>query len=265
MGFRRRAVLFAALLSLTSTWGAEAQQPEVQWQQEQWSSVRPAEYVAAGALGLAAVAVRLAVVPDVERWRGGVLFDEPFRNALAVSSPDAREGLALASDVLKWGGIAQALVLDPWLVAAGLHNDVEVGWNMFWISGLSFVSTAAVLFATKNLVARGRPYVRDCEEGSGEKRCYASDRFRSFFSGHAAFAFTAAGATCAHHYSLPLYGDENLDRGACFAALGIASVTALLRVLADKHYTTDVLTGALIGLASGFLLPSALHYGHLGL
>ena len=34
----------------------------------------------------------------------------------------------------------------------------------------------------------------------------------------------------------------------------------LLRVMSDFEYLTDVLTGAIVGLISGWLLPWALHY-----
>ncbi|MDB4987793.1 MAG: hypothetical protein JWN04_2971, partial [Myxococcaceae bacterium] len=40
-------------------------------------------------------------------------------------------------------------------------------------------------------------------------------------------------------------------------ALGVplAALTGYLRLAADKHYFTDVLTGALVGSAVGFLVP----------
>src|SRR5262249_47322288 len=33
------------------------------------------------------------------------------------------------------------------------------------------------------------------------------------------------------------------------------------RILSDNHWTTDVALGAAVGVASGYLLPSLLHYG----
>ncbi len=42
-------------------------------------------------------------------------------------------------------------------------------------------------------------------------------------------------------------------------SLPMAAATGYLRIAADKHYLTDVLTGALIGSAVGFLVPFAFH------
>ncbi len=43
------------------------------------------------------------------------------------------------------------------------------------------------------------------------------------------------------------------------SSLPWAAVTGYLRIAADKHYLTDVLTGALIGSAVGFLVPFVFH------
>jgi membrane-associated phospholipid phosphatase len=40
----------------------------------------------------------------------------------------------------------------------------------------------------------------------------------------------------------------------------MATSVAVLRIRADRHYTTDVLAGALIGTSTGFLLPKLGHY-----
>jgi membrane-associated phospholipid phosphatase len=37
--------------------------------------------------------------------------------------------------------------------------------------------------------------------------------------------------------------------------LTLAATTATLRMIADKHYFTDVLVGAAVGSAAGFLVP----------
>jgi membrane-associated phospholipid phosphatase len=42
--------------------------------------------------------------------------------------------------------------------------------------------------------------------------------------------------------------------------LASATVTSVLRVVADKHYTSDVLIGAVLGFGFGFGLPMLLHY-----
>jgi membrane-associated phospholipid phosphatase len=37
--------------------------------------------------------------------------------------------------------------------------------------------------------------------------------------------------------------------------LPLAATTAYLRIAADKHYTTDVIAGSLIGATAGLLIP----------
>ncbi|MBC7171541.1 MAG: phosphatase PAP2 family protein, partial [Polyangiaceae bacterium] len=83
---------------------------------------------------------------------------------------------------------------------------------------------------------------------------------RSFFSGHSSMAFTGAGLVCFHQQQLAgLYGSRAAGIGVCGSALAFASTTALLRVAADKHWSTDVLAGAGVGIFSGWLLPWLLH------
>jgi membrane-associated phospholipid phosphatase len=59
---------------------------------------------------------------------------------------------------------------------------------------------------------------------------------------------------------LPLYGGGLADRAACATALGVGAVTASLRVASDRHYGSDVIVGAGIGLGVGWLMPTLLHY-----
>ncbi|KDN56785.1 phosphatase PAP2 family protein [Flavobacterium seoulense] len=72
-----------------------------------------------------------------------------------------------------------------------------------------------------------------------------SDRL-SFPSGHTALAFTNAA----------LLYQEYKDANFWYASSGFvfATATGILRVANNKHYTSDVLTGAGIGLASGILV-----------
>lgn len=78
-----------------------------------------------------------------------------------------------------------------------------------------------------------------------EERPDKSDQL-SFPSGHTAIAFTNAALL---YYE---YKDSNIwyaSSGYLFAA-----ATGVLRVANNKHYTSDVLTGAGIGIASGILV-----------
>ena len=102
---------------------------------------------------------------------------------------------------------------------------------------------AAHLFATalrgvaKKLIDRTRPKAAaergEYEAGAGER--YESD-FNSFPSGHAAGAFAAARA---------LGRDYPQGRGTW---LGVAGLAATAQVVRSKHYPTDVVAGAALGI-----------------
>jgi membrane-associated phospholipid phosphatase len=125
--------------------------------------------------------------------------------------------------------------------------------------------TAGMQSLAALLVARERPYGRRCgSEGLPEdsRDCDGRDRYFSFYSGHTSQAFAGAAVNCMHHAYVPLYGGGAGDTLACIGAFGIAAATAFFRVGTDVHYTTDVATGALLGTATGLLLPWLLHYRH---
>jgi membrane-associated phospholipid phosphatase len=59
---------------------------------------------------------------------------------------------------------------------------------------------------------------------------------------------------------MPLYGGGLPDGLACGLLLAISAVDGVGRLVADKHYASDVITGALVGSAIGYLTPTLLHY-----
>lgn len=83
----------------------------------------------------------------------------------------------------------------------------------------------------------------------------ARDDNLSWFSGHTTFVatLTASSATVAFMRGYPL-APLPLGVGAL-----LTGATGYLRIAATKHYVTDVLTGAAVGAAVGFLVPYAAH------
>jgi len=51
------------------------------------------------------------------------------------------------------------------------------------------------------------------------------------------------------------------DRLACARDVFLATADGILRIVGDRHYATDVLTGAAIGFSFGYGMPTLLHYG----
>ena len=110
--------------------------------------------------------------------------------------------------------------------------------------------TLSVNAFVKHLTRRSRPADHFCEEEQIVVPCRPDTRL-SFFSGHTSAAFVAAvtGGTLADYHHLP-------HREWIWATgLTLATATGVLRVTADQHYATDVLTGVAAGSLAGWLIP----------
>lgn len=66
----------------------------------------------------------------------------------------------------------------------------------------------------------------------------------SHWSGHTSTSFVGASVVCAQNKKL------------CPVAIGLAGSVGLLRIGADKHWLSDVLVGAVVGMATGKLILS---------
>jgi membrane-associated phospholipid phosphatase len=151
---------------------------------------------------------------------------------------------------------------DALAIAWGVHGSPDVAWQMLMIDAEAFAFNSALTGVIKRAGGRARPATSACRaDPSYDPRCATKTGLRSFYSGHASTAFTSAGLTCLHHSQLGLYGRDG-DVLACVSATTLATSVALERVLADRHYATDVLTGAASGLVSGALIPWLSFYRH---
>jgi membrane-associated phospholipid phosphatase len=128
-----------------------------------------------------------------------------------------------------------------------------------WPADALVVLESAVLAANLNQLAkmtvgRQRPFVR---YRIPDPRLVAVEDNMSFYSGHASLSFSLAVAS----------GTVASMRGYRYApiiwasGLTAATLTGYLRIAADRHYLTDVLTGAAIGSAFGFAVPYLFHRG----
>jgi membrane-associated phospholipid phosphatase len=114
----------------------------------------------------------------------------------------------------------------------------------------TLVGAAVLTQITKYAVARERPYLRTQRE-NGETVTHGPDDNLSFFSGHTSITFAlAVGAG-----SIASFRDYEHAPWIWGIGVPLAALTGYLRIAADRHYFTDVLTGALIGSAVGVLIP----------
>jgi hypothetical protein len=230
---------------------------DVRWR-ESFRRVGGPEYVLAPALLLAGLAAQGLPEPPEAGWSGPILLDRQMQRLLRSDSASGRQRAATVSDVLATVSITQ-LVLDAWLVAAGIHHQPDVGWQMMVIDAEVYGLSELAVTMTKLLVARERPFAEQCNGGGGSG-CGRSSRNLSFYSGHANSTSTFAGLTCAHHQKLALYGSFAADLGACLGSVGVALTTGLLRTASDEHWWSDVLVGHAVGFSAGYLLSWGLYY-----
>jgi membrane-associated phospholipid phosphatase len=115
---------------------------------------------------------------------------------------------------------------------------------------------AAVLNqGVKFVVGRERPFVHVLPEEQKGLTEHPTDNNLSFYSGHTSLAFSlvvAAGTVSelrGYRHTTWLWA----------VGLPLAASVGLLRMGADKHYLTDVLTGAVLGSAFGVAVPLLLH------
>jgi membrane-associated phospholipid phosphatase len=227
--------------------------------QPQWPRQRWWEYaITLGATGLLLYVEFGLEAPASARWEGPILFDEPIRDSLRLPSLAARQTADLASDVF-WGIAFSIPLVDLLRVSLLPDRNLDLAWQLAAIDAqvLALVSLSTRLML--QLSRRKRPLEQECATNPDyDALCGANPS--SFFSGHSSMAATAAGLTCAHHKFIPLYRYPAADLGVCLAASFFATFTGLMRIMADKHYATDVLVGGGLGFSVGYWLPQLLHY-----
>jgi len=260
---RRGAPAIVFVLSMMPRISSAAEpSPGLAWN-EAWPTFRPAEYVVTAAAGTAALLAFFALpLREEPRWTGGILFDDAARDALRVRSPAARDRVRTLSDVLAVSTVAWVGV-DSLLVPLAKRSG-SVASQLTLMDAEAFAMSTLVTMTMYKTIGRARPSYADCVKDPAFDPLCDSGSTASFPSGHTSAAFTAAGLSCAHHLHLPLYGGGFADELACGGAIALASATAALRVMGDRHYVSDVFVGAAIGFGTGFAVPTLLHYAAPG-
>jgi membrane-associated phospholipid phosphatase len=234
--------------------------------------VSTAEVINVVGLTFAAYAINTYWEPQHQpAWRGGILFDNWVRDGLRGRSYSVQHDASTISDVLFKAGVLAPFLVDIWLVGLGVHENADVSLQMFLIDTQSLAIAGVVSLGAERAAGRARPYTTDCgrdgqvRSASGQvlfNSCNNNgEDFQSFYSGHSAAVATMAGLTCVHHQHLPLYGGGFADLAPCLVMMGTAVSTGVTRVIADKHWASDVMMGWGVGALSGYVLPSIIHYG----
>jgi membrane-associated phospholipid phosphatase len=233
---------------------------ELRWNDE-WPRFRPVEIVLTAEASPAAIAEYWLALPQPHpHWTQHNAFDDAIRNALRLRSTAALRTSWTAASVVDVVLVASTVGVDS-VIVPFLRRSTDVAMQLGFIDCESFAISSIVAISAYDIVGRARPSYDDCQRNpSFSPDCHVSPT-ASFPSGHVNQAFTAAGLSCAQHTMLPLYGSRAADILACARDLALASADGVLRIMGDRHYATDVLTGGALGFAWGYGLPMLLHFG----
>lgn len=233
--------LFLYLLLLLNYHSANAQSPyETETAQEIGLS--------AGGAGLAAAGLYLnhKIIPFTEEQVNGLSKEDVNlldRWVTSYWSPTAG----------KWSDILRNISLvSPFaLLASDRIRDDAGTVGLMYAETLLLASAGSLL--SKGIFQRTRPFVYNPDVPMHLKAGNKEAR-RSFYSGHTTVAFAST------FFLARVYGDFFPDSDWKTAiwggAIAISSATGLLRILAGKHFLTDVLAGGAIGGVIGYGVPA---------
>lgn len=178
------------------------------------------------------------LIPDEPRFTEPNQFDRSLRTQLFWGQESQQKAIAW-SDRLLYGVSFSSLAWGPLMDE---HKE-----RALLINAEVFAANAIVTNLVKILTARERPY-----HHYGTMSSQGSDDFASFFSGHTSVAFSQA-VTNAMILS---ESDEKANPYIWATLLGSAGLTGYFRIAGDKHYTTDVIVGALVGSIIGWTITN---------
>ncbi len=149
------------------------------------------------------------------------------------------------SDIIGYGSTALPLAFLAGDRSRKYADDVGL------LYGQVILLSDGITHLVKNTVRRSRPYTYRADAQLSLKQ--RKDARRSFFSGHT--SHTAANAFFTAKAYSDLYPHASAKHWVWAGAIILPAVTGTTRVLAGKHYWTDVVVGYLVGAGIGLLVP----------
>lgn len=140
-----------------------------------------------------------------------------------------------------------------------LNQGIKEEWRNVFTYGIMYAEVALLTVGftglTKSIVMRKRPFLYNTDINLSDKQSIIlnNDSFDSFFSGHTSSAFASA-VFLSKTYT-DIYGRNTLGKIIWGTSLTIASLTGYLRYKSGYHYPTDILAGAMVGSAIGYIIP----------
>jgi membrane-associated phospholipid phosphatase len=231
------------------------------WLHWNYPRFRPWQYVAVGAQTAANLTIEFTDFPSRgETWRKPLPLDVEARKFFVAPSYESKERAASVSDVMWWTTQFYTVVVDSLVIPLAFDDmNTDVAFQMTMINWQTLGLTGIVTRIAHHSSGRARPSTHGCSDQAGASfPCRPNGP--GFFAGHVAMTSAGAALACAHHAALPLYGDGPGGTITCVLLSASAVGVGVLRMVADRHWISDVIVGHLAGGAIGFGLPWLLHY-----
>ena len=158
-----------------------------------------------------------------------------------------------ASDVTRALTIASTGTLELYMLLGRWDQKGRGVFADLIVDGEVVLLTTALTSLLERSTGRLRPLIyREPPLAPGSQR--NSDDVASFPSGHTSTAFAAASAGCTTFVRRmrPGWGKALV---ACAPGFALSALTGVLRVAAGRHFPTDVLAGAALGITIGVAVP----------
>ncbi len=184
-------------------------------------------------------------------WRRPDLMDRRSVNAFdRVATRQWSPAAGTASDVLLWGSVGGVFVASA--AEALIHRHTARKWLVQGVvMAESILVTSGLTSIAKVSVRRARPEFYNPQAPASVRA--TPDASLSFWSGHT--ALTAAALTS---FAVVEWQEEPgtpLAWASAVAAGLVIPTVASLRVVAGKHFPTDVIAGGLVGIAAAVAVP----------
>lgn len=188
------------------------------------------------------------IAPSSCRWCEPPAGDLAIKNALIWDNTKSADTASYVT------GFALAPLAALGLDAASVY--ARGGSFREWGEDATIIVQSIVVGANLNqlvkfVVGRERPFVHDLAPGDKPRTKSPGDNNLSFYSGHTMLGFVSA-VSAGTIASMKGYKAAPWIWGT---GLTLAAATGYLRIAADKHYFSDVITGAIMGSVAGFVIP----------
>ena len=179
------------------------------------------------------------LVPDECRWCVPPQLDTWARQLLVwPDTAPAEKGSNALQLVIPVGAVTTL-----WIWAAPYGNR-QVAEDLLVVTEAA-TTTMLLTMVSKVATARLRPFALASSDPNPPYN------IMSFWSGHTSFAFAVAGAST----QVARLRGRSGWKWLAVATFAGAALTGYLRIAADQHWLTDVVTGAAVGTAVGLAVP----------